>query len=270
MMNEVVTEEARGSADIDEARNWQGNPVSCVSCPHAALATAGQCRLRHACVQDRYARRIDRFFAWNPELASGYLGHPYFEVRAIAVKHADLFHVARMLDDADETVRWSAAERLPQRFLKLLLADPHREVRIRVAWRLDLADLVPMMRDADYYVRKVVAARIAPSLLPLMAQDPETEVRRVVARRIEITYLPRMARDPDASVRLDVAERMPAGQLACLQADADCRVRYEVASRIDMARLPAMVDDPDSLVREIARSRLQQPVCPHALGAIPG
>ncbi len=29
----------------------------------------GLCKLKRACVRDRYARRIDRFFEWNPELA---------------------------------------------------------------------------------------------------------------------------------------------------------------------------------------------------------
>ena len=74
--------------DIDEARDWQGNEVDCHACAHFALSAAGGCRLKHACVNDRYARRIDRFFNWNPALADGYVRHPHFEVRAIAAKHA--------------------------------------------------------------------------------------------------------------------------------------------------------------------------------------
>ena len=65
-----------------------GEEVDCASCAHRALADAGRCRLKHACVNDRYARRIDRFFNWNPELANSYIAAPHFEVRAIAAKHA--------------------------------------------------------------------------------------------------------------------------------------------------------------------------------------
>ena len=50
--------------------------------------------MKHACVHDRYARRIDRFFDWNPSLANDYLEHPHFEVRAIAAKFADVFRAA--------------------------------------------------------------------------------------------------------------------------------------------------------------------------------
>ena len=67
----------------------------------------------HACVMDRYAPRIDRFFAWNPQLANEHLEHPYFEVRAVAARHADVFRLVSMVRDPDETVRWSVAQRLP-------------------------------------------------------------------------------------------------------------------------------------------------------------
>ena len=46
-----------------------------------------------SCVHDRYAKRIDRFFGTNPNLAIQYINHPYFEVRAVAAKYLDLFHV---------------------------------------------------------------------------------------------------------------------------------------------------------------------------------
>ncbi|NEL90763.1 LRV FeS4 cluster domain-containing protein, partial [Escherichia coli] len=132
------------------------------------LSAAGGCRLRHACVHDRYARRIDRFFNWNPALANDYVKHPHFEVRAIAAKHASQFYLPPLLDDPEETVRWNAARRLPKRLVLRLRHDPHREVRIRIATVLDPEDLMPMMMDDDYYVRLVVARRIVPSVLGRM------------------------------------------------------------------------------------------------------
>ncbi|MBP7337963.1 4Fe4S-binding leucine-rich repeat protein, partial [Niveispirillum sp.] len=102
--------------EIDEAIDWQGRAVSCGGCDHAALQALGRCRLLHACVRDRYARRIDRFFTWNQGLASTYLNHPHFEVRAIAAKFADIFLLPPLLDDPDETVRWNAVRRLPKRY----------------------------------------------------------------------------------------------------------------------------------------------------------
>ena len=80
----------------------------------------GGVALKHACVNDRYARRIDRFFNWNPELANSYVAHPHFEVRAIAAKHADIFFLPPLLDDPEETVRWNVARRLPKRYILAL------------------------------------------------------------------------------------------------------------------------------------------------------
>ena len=121
------------TSDIDEAIDWQGREIECGACAHGELRAAGRCALKHACVHDRYARRIDRFFSWNPELSSSYIDHPHFEVRAIAAKFADVFLLPPLLADPDETVRWNAVRRLPRRYLLLLRKDPHREVRIRVA-----------------------------------------------------------------------------------------------------------------------------------------
>ena len=104
-------------------------------------------RLKHSCVNDRYARRIDRFFNWNPDLANSYVAHPHFEVRAIAAKHADVFQLPPLLDDPEEAVRWNAARRLPKRYVLRLRTDPHREVRIRVVSLLEDAELIPMMSD---------------------------------------------------------------------------------------------------------------------------
>ncbi len=130
--------------DIDEALDWLGRQVDCAACPHLALSGAGGCRIKHACVNDRYARRIDRFFNWNPGLADAYLGHPHFEVRAIAAKFANLFLLPPLLGDADETVRWNAVRRLPRRYVLHLRKDPHREVRMRVATLIEGDDLLPM------------------------------------------------------------------------------------------------------------------------------
>ena len=105
-------------------------------CPHRNLLASKLCRPQHACIQDRYARRIDRFLHWNPSLANDYVSHPHFEVRAIAAKSADLFRLTALLDDPEETVRWNAAIRLPYRYLLRMRSDPHREVRIRVAAKL--------------------------------------------------------------------------------------------------------------------------------------
>jgi len=66
--------------EIDEAIDWRGAPVDCGECPHGELLAEGRCKPLRACVFDRYARRIDRFFDWNPKLARLYLAHPYFEV----------------------------------------------------------------------------------------------------------------------------------------------------------------------------------------------
>ena len=119
--------------DIDEARDWRGNDIDCRACAHRDLRAQGRCALKRACVEDRYARRIDRFFDQNPSLADSYLRHPHFETRAIAAKHASVFLLPPLLSDPDETVRWNAAQRLPRRYLLALRRDPHREVRIRVA-----------------------------------------------------------------------------------------------------------------------------------------
>ena len=245
------------TADIDEAIDWQGNEIACDACDNRALLGEGRCQMKHACVNDRYARRIDRFFDWNPSLANGFLNHPHFEVRAIAAKSADVFLLPALLDDADETVRWNAVRRLPRRYLLVLRDDPHREVRIRVASLLDGNDLTPMMRDRDYYVRLVVARRIPQSRLPSMMMDEEAEVRRVVASRIDGEALLRMAADSDADVRLAVVRRLTPAELIGFHRDPDWRVRYEAASRIVPGMLAGMADDPDDLVRDAVKTRIE-------------
>lgn len=100
--------------------------LNCAHCRRSEGA-AFRCVPGHACVQDRYARRIDRFFRCNPQPGDAWLDHPYFEVRAIAACHASVFRLTALVDDPDETVRLSVALRLPQRLLRRLMNDPHRE-----------------------------------------------------------------------------------------------------------------------------------------------
>ncbi len=244
------------TVDIDEAINWRGCAISCEGCEHESLLAEGRCRPRHACVHDRYARRIDRFFDGNRDLANRYLDHPYFEVRAIATKWADVFKLPPLLTDPDETVRWNAARRLPRRYLLDLRNDRHREVRIRVATLVDPQDLTAMMHDEDYYVRLVVARRIPDTELPAMINDEEPEVRRIVACRVEPEVLFRMLADVDADVRLAVARRLSPVELIGLHRDADWRVRYEAASRMVPGMLAAMMDDPDEIVRDLVLKRI--------------
>ncbi|PZQ66392.1 MAG: hypothetical protein DI563_23630, partial [Variovorax paradoxus] len=147
---------ARAPAGDIEARHWQGGPVDCSACDCRflrALPADQGCEPGHACVQDAYARRIDRFFRWHPDLADSQLPHPYFEVRAIAARHASVFRLPALIDDPDETVRLQVALRLPLRQLVRLAHDPHREVRIRVAQRIEGPALAAMRSDADYGVR---------------------------------------------------------------------------------------------------------------------
>ncbi len=244
--------------DIDEAIDWLGQEIKCEDCVHLALAAEGRCDLKHACVRDRYARRIDRFFDWNPALANDYIDHPHFEVRAIAAKSADVFKLPPLLGDPDEVVRWNAVRRLPRRYLLLLRNDPHREVRIRVASLLNDSDLAPMMRDTDYYVRLVVARRITPSNLTAMMADEEAEVRRVVASRIEREHLAELAVDPDPEVRLAVVRRLLPEELIGFHRDPDWRVRYEAATRVPPGILQEMTNDPDDMVRDLVESRIEQ------------
>lgn len=241
----------------DERIDWRGEAIDCNGCVHAAMASIGHCQPGHACVEDRYARRIDRFFDWNPALADNHVRHPHFEVRAIAAKHADVFLLPALLDDEEEAVRWNAVRRLPARYKLKLRSDQHREVRIRIAGELDDGDLIPMLYDSDYYVRLVVARRIAPKLLRPLISDPEPEVRRVVASRLPLAMLAPMAYDPDATVRLHAAERMSAQAIAYMRDDEDWRIRHAVASRVgDRAVLRQLADDSDPVVRETAASRL--------------
>ncbi|MGY6217625.1 4Fe4S-binding leucine-rich repeat protein [Methylolobus aquaticus] len=246
------------TTEIEEARDWQGELLDCAACEHGSGKSNARCQLGHACVHDRYARRIDRFFRWNPYLAKDYFEHPYFETRAVAAKHAELFYLPRLIDDPDETVRQSVAQRLPlhSRHFRGLLGDPHREVRVRVAERAEPKDLVTLMDDPDYFVRQIVARRLPSALLVRMVRDRDPQVRKVVAERVATEWLPTMAGDADLAVRLAAVSRMSPGQLKLMIRDPDWRVRYEVASRLDPTELEPLRADPDREVRELVEQRL--------------
>ncbi len=253
----------RAPAGDIPSQHWQGGPVDCSACCYANLrALPGQqgCEPGHACMQDVYARRIDRFFRWHPVLGDEQLAHPYFEVRAIAARHASVFRLLAMIDDPDETVRLQIALRLPLAQLARLATDPHREVRIRVAQRLSPAVLAALRNDPDYGVRELVAMRMPLAILPVMALDPDRAVRMRVAQRLEMPALLRMADDAEVEVRRIVAERLPAPLLPCMARDADWRVRWEVAQRGDAAALDILRDDEDSEVRQAVTARLARDV----------
>lgn len=265
-------ESGRAPAGDIPVRDWQGGPLDCAGCAHHALTLQGGCEPGHCCMQDAYARRIDRFFRRHPALAGQHLAHPYFEVRAIAARYADLFLLPRLRQDPDETVRLQVALRLPQGQLLALCQDPHREVRIRVAQRLDLAELGRLRHDPDYEVRTVVARRLPLALLPGLSRDPDEQVRRTVAARLEMPALWRLAADPAPAVRRLVARRAPLPLLPALAGDADWAVRWEVADRLDPAtqREPLQhlaTHDEDAEVRLRAAERLTEtpPAAPAAL-----
>ncbi len=240
----------------EKALDWQGREVCCTECVHRELTLEDRCKQQHVCVQDRSPLRIEEFFKTNPTLANEFLTHPYFEVRAAAAKHADVFRLTALLNDEDESVRWNAALRLPRRFLLRLREDDHREVRIRVASHLEGDELTPMMSDPDYFVRQVVARRIGVEQLTYMIDDPDPEVRRVVAQRISTEWLTELINDPDVSVCLAVAERLAPAKLLPLRFHSHFRVRYEVAGRVPVSALEVMRKDDDPLVRERVRERL--------------
>ena len=235
--------------------DWQGQAIDCAACPHQSLRTTGGCEPGRSCVQDAYARRIDRFFRQDPALAAEHLADPYFEVRAIAARYTDVFQLAPLMNDPDETVRLQVALRVPQRLLIRLRDDPHREVRIRVAWRLGEGELSAMLRDPDYEVRKIVARRLPEALLPLLIGDADVQVRLEVARRVVMPALWRMVEDGAPEVRRVVAERLPAPLLGSLAADEDWLVRWTVAGRASGPVLARLLDDPESEVREHAAER---------------
>lgn len=267
----VATPQRRAPEGDIPTLDWEGRPLDCSGCAYAALRSLPQpqgCEPGHSCVQDAYARRIDRFFRAHRGLAREQLTHPYFEVRAIAARYADPFQLPALLNDPDETVRLQVALRVPQRLLRAMVGDPHREVRIRVAQRIDSDQLSRLVNDVDYEVRATVARRLPVALLPLLVNDADLQVRCAVARRLEMPTLWRLVSDPAPEVRCLVAERLPAALLAPLLRDAQWRVRWEAVGRAPvelLGLLRQLCSDDDDEVRLRAHERLAelgQPLTP--------
>lgn len=244
------------------ALHWQGGPLDCAACPHAALRASGGCEPGRQCMQDAYARRIDRFFRAHRHVAAAHLAHGYFEVRAIAARYADVFHLPPLLHDPDETVRLQVALRVPQRLLLTLRDDPHHEVRIRVAQRLETDQLPALLHDPSYQVRVVVARRIRPALLLLLVADADAGVRGEVAQRIDMPALWRLVHDADSAVRRVVAMRLPAALLGVYLDDPDLLVRWHAAGRAEGEVLARFAADAEADIRKQARAR-QAELRPH-------
>ncbi|WP_374341166.1 4Fe4S-binding leucine-rich repeat protein [Methyloversatilis sp.] len=253
----ILPETSQDPLDDIPPMAWHGGDLECSGCE--ARMKGARCQVGHACVQDRYAKRIDRFFRWNPELSNPFLHHPYFEVRAIACRRGDVFHLQSLIDDEDETVRLSVAVRLPLAQVVKLRDDPHREVRIRVAMRLEGRELLAMAGDEDYYVRKLVAQRLPDALLPRMLDDSDAEVRLEAVRRLEMPALLRMCDDPEISIRKEVAQRLPESQLYRMAYDPAWEVRWIVAGRAGRAlALQMSAGDDEDDVRAEALARLDE------------
>ncbi|WP_027802839.1 4Fe4S-binding leucine-rich repeat protein [Paraburkholderia dilworthii] len=240
-------------------RHWQGGPLDSAGCGYVRFRELPAEHDRgpgHERTQDAYARRIERFFHWHPEVANEQPAHPYFDVRAIAASHADVFCLPALLGDPDETGRLHAL-RLPQAQHARLIHDPHREVRIRVAQHGSPAALISMRGGSDYGVREWVAQHLRLALLPPMLGEPDRAVRMRLAERLEMPELLRIADGSGAEGPRMVAQRLPATLLSRLAADPDGRVRWEVARRAAAEIVPSLVDGADEQVRALARQRRQ-------------
>ena len=232
--------------------DWQGRALDCTACADHAKLAEGLCGLGRSCVNDRYAKRIERFFVLNPEAADAGLDHPYFEARMNAARVASVFRLPKLIGDPDPGVRAMAVMRLPRPYAERAITDPDRRVRIAVVNRVAPKYLMPLTEDPDDYVRQVVARRAPDGLLPAMLHDPDPEVRRIVAGRVATAFLDRFRTDPDPLVRREAACRRP----ALFVADADVRVRHAVAEAGSPDELRALIDDPEDFIGETARMRL--------------
>ena len=162
------------------------------------------CRLKHACVHDRYARRIDRFFGWNPSLAK--------IICAIRISRcAPSRRNPPMCSVAGPADRPRGNGPLERRCCGCPTAIYSVCATIRTGRSAsasppgcDAADLSPMIHDADYYVRLVVARRIATGDAAADAQRSRGSGARVVlAQRIADAWLPRHCRRSEPTVRLE-------------------------------------------------------------------
>lgn len=234
--------------------DWKGAALSCGRCSASARLETGQCGLGWSCLHDRYAKRIERFFVLNPDLADASLDHPYFETRMNAARVASVFRLPKLLGDPDPGVRAMAVLRLPRPYAERAMDDPDRRVRIAVANRVQPRYLLPMTDDGDAHVRAIVARRAPEGVLARMVGDADPEIRRIVARRLPPGYLDRFRADPDALVRREAASRRPGLFLG----DPDMRVRHAAAENGDAAEVSALLSDAEEIIRETAAERLAQ------------
>lgn len=234
--------------------DWQGTAIACAMCRFRARLDLGQCGQGWACVHDRYAKRIERFFLLNPDLADMCLSHPYFETRMNAARVASVFRLTRLLVDEDAGVRAMAILRLPRAHAERKIKDPDRGVRIAVAHRMPVESLIAMAADEDSYVRSIVARRAEVGMLPVMWGDADPDIRRIVARRIDTQWLDRFHADPDPLVRREAALRRP----GLFVFDADMRVRHAVAEEGEADDLRQLMDDDEDIIRETAAARLAE------------
>jgi hypothetical protein len=119
--------------ELSEALDWRGEPVRCRDCRHRAIQQRGLCRKGRACIRDRRTRRIERFLVEHSALADEYLDHPYFEVRSVAAKYANIFRLPPLLneflDDPESIIRELAYSRLTaasERHVSRLMDDSSR------------------------------------------------------------------------------------------------------------------------------------------------
>lgn len=245
--------------DPVEALDWQGETVRCRDCRHRPLRKQGLCIKGRSCIRDRRARRIDDFLKKNIVLANEYLDHPYFEVRAIAARYANIFKLPALFDDPEVDVRVAAVLRLHDAKIARLVNDPEPKVRMAVATRLKLGpELIAMLSDREYTVRHAVVRRLPPDLLALAMYDADVDIRRTVARRIAPCELIKMAVDPEPHVRREVAERLAPEKLTLFARDRDIRVRYVAAERATLQGVVDFARDADALVRELVQTRLAE------------
>lgn len=237
--------------------DWQGASLDCAACRFKSRLEVGKCGLAWACVHDRYAKRIERFFVLNPELADDCLRMPYFETRINAARVATLFRLPPLLNDEDAGVRAMAVLRLPVRHAMRRIKDPDRRVRIAVAHRLPLDDLLPMLSDEDSYVRQIAVRRADPGVLPTKIHDEDYEIRRIVARRIRDQWLTEFITDPEPLVRREAVMRIAPEKLHGFAQDEDIRIRHAVAERADATLLRDLLNDPEEVIRETAAERLE-------------
>ncbi|SFQ02794.1 Leucine rich repeat variant [Geopseudomonas sagittaria] len=228
----------------------------CRECPfHRSLLLAGRCTPGDACVAVESGRQIDRFFRNNPQVAGQYLGDPFWERRAIAVRYAPVEALTPLIRDSDEVVRRAVAYRLPREQLVALMQDEDREVRITVADRLPLEQLEQMAGDRDYLVRAYVVQRIAPGRLFRFIRDEDRQVRKLVAKRLPEMSLGLMAQDPEPEVRRIVASRLKGEDVIDMLHDPDWTVRLAAVENAPLEAL-RVLDEQDPEVRRAIEERL--------------